>query len=409
MPATKPPSRRGKTPSEPSRAPAARAPASRALDAKGSARIKKAVKAIKGSPDERTRSSSGRACTDLALQGGGSHGAFTWGVLDRLLDEDGIDVSGVSGTSAGALNGAVMLTGYVQGYEQGGVEQARRQAQQALRDFWQDVSSHGPLFSPLTVQPNGLLKPQFNVDQLPGFEWVNLFMRSFSPYEFNPLNINPLQDALRRHVSIEALQQAGARCDVPLFVTATAVRTGQARVFTGEQITLDALMASACLPFLFQAVEIDGESYWDGGYTGNPALFPLIYNTRTLDLLLVKINPMVRDDKPTRSIDIMDRLSEITFNASLVGEMRAIAFVSRLLKEQKLDAGRYKNLRLHMVADDAALAPYNASSKFNTDWNFLKELHRLGHAAADRWLAAHRADVGARSTLDIEQSFLGTL
>ncbi|MFT3858544.1 MAG: patatin-like phospholipase family protein [Aquabacterium sp.] len=344
---------------------------------------------------------------DLALQGGGSHGAFTWGVLDRLLEEDGLDVSAVSGTSAGALNGAVLLSGYVRGF---GPEQdearARRHAQLALHDFWRDVSQHGPLFSPLSIQSNGMLKNQFNYDQFPAYQWLNLFMRSFSPYEFNPLNLNPLRDVMRRHVDIEALHTGCQHCGIPLFVTATSVHTGQARVFTAEALSMDALMASACLPFVFQAVEIDGEPYWDGGYTGNPALYPLIYNTAVDDILLVRINPLMRNDNPTRSIDIIDRLSEITFNASLISEMRAIGFVKRLIRDRKLDRGRYKDLHMHMIADDDGMMPYNASSKFNTDWAFLQELHRLGRKSAESWLGAHRHQVGVESSFSIEEVFL---
>jgi len=366
-----------------------------------------ARKASKAAPQRQ------RPVVDLALQGGGSHGAFTWGVLDRLLDDDGLDFSGLSGTSAGALNGAVLLSGYVQGFEGHATAAfaerdalARRSAQKSLHDFWRDVSQHGPLFSPLSIQSNGIFKNQFNFDQFPAYQWLNVFMRSFSPYEFNPLNLNPLKDVLVRHVDVEALHKGCAHCGIPLFVTATSVRTGQARVFTAEELTVDALMASACLPFVFQAVEIDGEGYWDGGYTGNPAIYPLVYNTPVNDILLVRLTPLQRDDHPTRSIDIIDRLSEITFNASLIAEMRAISFVKRLLKEDKVDPGRYKNLHLHMVADDEGLAPFNASSKFNTDWAFLQELHRLGHKAADAWLAAHRDDIGTRSSFDIESVFL---
>jgi NTE family protein len=352
------------------------------------------------------KSPPGRPRINLALQGGGSHGAFTWGVLDRFLEEDGLDFSGISGTSAGALNGAVLLSGYVRGFEQGTETTARKQAQKALHDFWRDVSQHGPLFSPLSIQSNGLIKNQYNFDQFPAYQWLNLFMRSFSPYEFNPLNLNPLRDVLNRHVDVDALHDGCRHCGTPLFVTATSVYTGQARVFTAEQISLDALMASACLPFVFQAVEIDGEPYWDGGYTGNPALYPLIYRTELSDIMLVRINPLRREDNPTRSIDIIDRLSEITFNASLIGEMRAISFVKKLLKDEKLDPGRYKNLHMHMVADDAGMTPFNASSKFNTDWAFLQELHRLGHRAADQWLSQHRDQIGRESTFDIDTVFL---
>ncbi|WP_294637924.1 patatin-like phospholipase family protein [uncultured Aquabacterium sp.] len=347
-----------------------------------------------------------RPTVNLALQGGGSHGAFTWGVLDRLLGDDGLDIAGISGTSAGALNGAVMLSGYVQGHAKGGVTSARAAARQALHDFWRDVSQHGPLFSPLTIQSNGLLRNQFNFDQFPAYQWLNLFMRAFSPYEFNPLNLNPLRDVVRRHVDVPALHAGCETCGIPLFVTATSVRTGQARVFTGPTLSEDALMASACLPFVFQAVEIDGEGYWDGGYTGNPAIYPLIYQTDLSDILLVRLNPMQREDTPTRSIDIIDRLSEITFNASLISEMRAIHFVKKLLRDDRLDRGRYKNLHMHMIADDEGMTPFNASSKFNTDWAFLQELHRLGHRAADAWLHEHRNTVGQDSTFDIESAFL---
>jgi NTE family protein len=391
----------------PRRAPAGKA-ASRSAPATASRRAAKV-----------TPPATIRPAVNLALQGGGSHGAFTWGVLDRLLDDDGLDFSGLSGTSAGALNGAVLLSGYVTAFDEAaeahgeGPEahagrdlHARKAAQKALHDFWRDVSQHGPLFSPLSIQSNGMFKNEFNFDQFPAYQWLNVFMRSFSPYEFNPLNLNPLKDTLRRHVDVEALHAGSKRCGIPLFVTATSVSTGQARVFTAEELTLDALMASACLPFVFQAVEIDGEGYWDGGYTGNPAIYPLIYNTTLSDILLVRLTPLRRDDHPTRSIDIIDRLSEITFNATLISEMRAISFVKRLIKDDKLDPGRYKNLHMHMVADDAGLAPFNASSKFNTDWAFLQELHRLGHKAADQWLSEHRGQVGLTSSFDIDGVFL---
>jgi len=332
---------------------------------------------------------------DLALQGGGSHGAFTWGVLDRLLEADGPPITAISGTSAGALNAAVLATGHARGGREG--------ARSALAEFWHDVSRAGSVFSPFPGNPNsnGSSSP-FQLHNLPGYQWVSSFFRSFSPYEFNPLNLNPLRDVLARHVDTAALRS----CAIALFVTATRVETGQARVFTAADLSIDALLASACLPFIFQAVEIDGEPYWDGGYSGNPALFPLIYDSRALDLLLVKINPLHRAGTPRRSEEIIDRLSEINFNAGLIGEMRAIHFVSRLLREGQLDAGRYKDLRLHMVADDAGLGAFNASSKFNTDLAFLEQLHALGRKAASAWWKAHAKDVGERSSLDIASVFL---
>ena len=329
---------------------------------------------------------------DLALQGGGSHGAFTWGALDRLLEDETLSFAGVSGTSAGALNAAVMASGFARA--------GRAGARAALTAFWLDVSRSASPFSPADA---AAAAHSFGFDRLPGFQWLRSYFRSFSPYEFNPLNLNPLRDLLLRHVDLPAVQSGGA---MRLFIAATSVHTGQARIFSGREIGIDALLASACLPNLFQAVQIDGEPYWDGGYTGNPALFPLIYDTEALDLLLIKINPLVRLGTPKRNDDIIDRLSEITFNASLIGEMRAIAFVGRLVREGRLDAGRYKALRLHMVADEVGLAPFGAASKLDTDRAFLERLFGLGREAADRWLAAHRADVGVRGSLDIEAEFL---
>jgi len=340
------------------------------------------------------RPPAGPRRVDLALQGGGSHGAFTWGVLDRLLDDGRLEFDGLSGTSAGALNAAVLATGWTRGGRDG--------ARAALREFWLDVSRAGQIFSPFSHSQLGAQGDNFNFDKLPAYQWVNTFFRAFSPYQFNPLNLNPLRDVARRHVDEQALRD----CPIKLFVTATRVHTGQARVFSGAELSIDALLASACLPFMFQAIEIDGEPYWDGGYTGNPALYPLIYGTPSLDIVLVKINPLKREGTPTRSVEILDRLSEITFNASLVAEMRAIDFVARLLREQRLDPGRYKSLRLHMVADDAGLAPFNASSKFNTDRVFLEQLFELGRKAAARWLHDHFDDVGVRASLDIERQFL---
>jgi NTE family protein len=330
---------------------------------------------------------------DLALQGGGAHGAFTWGVLDRLLEDEDIRFSGISGTSAGALNAAVMAPGFHRGKRPG--------AREALTEFWRDVSRSGSIFSPFSAGQSAL-HDSLQLDRMPGYQWVSAFFRSFSPYEFNPLNLNPLRDVLRRHVDEEALRH----CKLNIFVTATSVNTGQARVFTRKELNIDALLASACLPFLFQAIEIDGEPYWDGGYTGNPALYPLIYNTEALDILLVRINPLVREGTPTRSEEILDRLSEITFNASLMGEMRAIAFVSRLMREGKLDAGRYKDLRLHMVSDDDGIGPLGANTKFNTDRAFLERLFEMGRTAADGWLKKHKAAIGVHGTVDVEREFL---
>jgi NTE family protein len=339
---------------------------------------------------------------DLALQGGGSHGAFTWGVLDRLLEEDRLTFSGVSGTSAGALNAAVMATGMAEG--------GRAGAQAALRAFWLDVSAQGACFGhwPAGLGGGGVGSTGlagFNLDNNPFYAWGQQLMHAFSPYQFNAFNPqgdNPLRAVLSRHVKPQALKQG----PLALFVAATAVRTGQPRIFDCNDLGIDALLASACLPQIFRAVEIDGQPYWDGGYSGNPALWPLIYNTDAVDIVLVQINPLHRADLPDTPAEISDRVNEITFNAGLIGELRAIHFVQQLIAKGKLSPSEYKNLRLHMVADEAGLAPLHPSSKLNTEREFLEALHGLGRAAAQRWLGSDAKHLGQRGTLDLAKTFL---
>jgi NTE family protein len=365
---------------------------------------------------------------DLALQGGGSHGAFTWGVLDRLLEEEHRPLEAVSGTSAGALNAAVLACGLARGVAEGAADGGRATARAALAAFWNEVggqpacfgqtladeaaASPGP-FAPAAALPGwtpGADLGLFNLSLNPFYVWTQHWLRLFSPQQLNPLGLDPLRRIVERHVRREWL------CASPLqvFVTATQVRTGQPRVFDNRppphgrgDLDVDALLASACLPHLFHPVMIGGEAYWDGGYSGNPALWPLIYRTAAMDLLLVRINALQRPDVPQTGPAIADRASEITFNAGLLSELRAIAFVQKLHAEGKLDPGAYKNLRLHMIADDEGLAPLGPSSKLNTSIAFLRRLHALGVAAAERWLREDRPHVGHRSTLDIRRTFLG--
>ena len=336
-----------------------------------------------------TRSATPRSrAIDLALQGGGSHGAFTWGVLDRLLEEPWLHFDGVSGTSAGALNAAVLATGLARG--------GRAGAQAALRAFWDSVSARGACFGSAGT---GALAQAWN----PMAWWWSEITRLASPYQFNPLDLNPLREIVRQHVDVAALQQG----KLSVFVNATAVRTGRPRIFSRTDLSHDALLASACLPQLFRAVVVDGEPYWDGGYSGNPALWPLIYETAALDLVLVKVDPLVREGTPDTALEIHDRVNEITFNAGLASEMRAIAFVQKLYSEGRIDAGHYKNLRLHMVADDTTLAPLSAASKLDTSPGFLQRLHQRGREAAALWLATEAQHLGRRSTLDVRRVFLG--
>jgi NTE family protein len=339
-----------------------------------------------------------RRSVDLALQGGGSHGAFTWGVLDALLEDGRLSFDGVSGTSAGAMNAAVLAVGLARG----GPEEARR----SLAAFWAEIGGTPACFA--RVGTPGSASPAwpaflFNTELWgPGAAWWDAWTRLFSPFQFNPLNLNPLRDILERHVDVDLLRQGPLK----LFVTATAVKTGQARVFTGDDLSVDALLASACLPQLFQAVQIEGEAYWDGGYSGNPALWPLVYGTESDDVMLVQINPLERDRLPLTAMEIADRLNEITFNASLVGELRAIAFVQRLLREQRVDRSRYKEMRLHRIADEAGLSAYGASSKLNSDPRLLQSLFGLGRRAGQDWLAAHFEAIGHHGTVEIGDTFL---
>lgn len=334
----------------------------------------------------------------LALQGGGSHGAFTWGVLDRLLEEeDRISIEALSGTSAGAMNAAVLVAGFSQGGAQG--------AREALHRFWTTISEYASL-SPVQRTWADQLLGGWNLNNSPGYMWSNWMTQFVSPYQSNPLNIDPLRDVIQRHIDFDAVR---ACTGIRLFISATNVRTGRSRIFGRDDISVEALLASACLPRYSQAVEIDGEAYWDGGYMGNPSIWPLIYNAQTADVVLVQINPLERERVPRTAPEISDRLDEIAFNSSLMHEMRAIAFVQRLLHEGALTepyASRYKNVRTHMIADEQALSALGASSKMNAERPFLEHLKALGRAAAETWLEDHYDSLGQRSSLDIRRTFL---
>jgi NTE family protein len=312
---------------------------------------------------------------NLALQGGSAHGAFTWGVLDRLLEEPRIEFEGVSATSAGAMNAAVMAHGLTTG--------GRKGAREALQEFWHGVAQ--------VSAPSGAL-------QL--FEVVSRFL---SPYQLNPFNYNPLRQLIRQIIDFERLRQGSA---VKLFLSATNVRTGKIKVFTDKEITADCVLASACLPFLYQAVEIDGEHYWDGGYMGNPALFPLIYSCQSRDVLIVHVNPIERPDKPTSASEIMNRVNEISFNSSLMREMRAVAFVTKLIDDGKLSQSDAKRVLVHSVCADDVMRGLGAASKLNADGAFLRQLRALGRERAQAWIDRHFDDLGSRSTVDIRAAYL---
>lgn len=332
---------------------------------------------------------------NLALQGGGAHGAYTWGVLDRLLDEEDIIIEGISGTSAGAMNAATLAHGYKKDGRQG--------AKTALQSFWWEISLLGKIFSPFKSTPLQNSKNDWNLDWSLSYNTYELMSHVLSPYQLNPLNMNPLKWVLEKTLDIELLQSCES---IKLFIAATAVRTGQPRIFRQNEITIDVLLASACIPTVFQSVIIDGEPYWDGGYMGNPVIWPLIYYTNCHDVMLVQINPLYREETPYHSYEIMNRLNEITFNSSLIAEMRSINFVSKLIKAGKLDRNEYKDLKIHLIAEGNQFHKLNASSKMNAEWEFFKHLHSIGHASADEWLKKFKSSIGQQSTIDIQEVFL---
>ena len=333
---------------------------------------------------------------NLALQGGGSHGALTWGVLDALLEDGQWQFDGVSGTSAGAMNAVALAHGFAQAAQQHkDPEDAHLAgcalARESLTRLWEGVGALGSLTwgTPLSAA-NPL---------------VGMMSQWFSPYQTNPLGINPLRKLLEREVDFSLLCSARTGVAGPkVFVCATNVRTGRGEIFFGPRLSADAVMASACLPMLFKAVEIEGEAYWDGGYSGNPALHPLIYQTETSDILLVQINPVEHLDVPSSASEIMERMNEVTFNASLLAELRAIEFVRRLLAEGKLDARRYKSVRMHRIDGGSVLASFGADSKLRADLAFVRKLFALGRTAGQDWLAAHRADVGVRPSIQLSDN-----
>jgi NTE family protein len=321
----------------------------------------------------------------LALQGGGAHGAFTWGVLDAILADGRLAIEAVTGASAGAINAVVLVEGWLEG----GVSGARTQ----LESFWKRVSLDGSL----SAVQRGLF------DRVLGYWnsqiWNDMVARSFSPYETNPLNINPLRDAVDALIDFGRVR---ACSDVKIFITATNVWTGKVAVFRGAELTADHLMASACLPTVFQAVEIDGQPYWDGGYMGNPALFPIFYEAVCDDILLVQINPVERRETPRSARDIQNRLNEITFNGNLLRELRAIEFVTRLIDDGKLSPQDYKRVLMHRIDGTGVLDDYEAASRLTAEWDFFVRLRDAGRRTAKAWLKANYAAIGERSTLDLK-------
>lgn len=329
---------------------------------------------------------------NLALQGGGSHGAYTWGVLDYLLEDGRISIEGISGTSAGAMNATILA----QGYMRGGIDGAR----QSLEDFWRAVSKAGAL-SPIKRSPLDVLTGNWSFDLSPSYFFYDLISHLSSPYDFNPLNINPLKELLESQVDFDLVRSCK---HLKLFIAATNVRTGKIKVFEREELTADMVMASACLPELYQAVNIDGESYWDGGYVGNPPLYPL-FGAKSKDIVIVQINPIERNEIPRTAREIANRANEISFNTSLLRELRSIEFVQRLVKSEKVDKDHYSNIHVHRIEATDEINPLSASSKLNAEWEFLKKLCDIGRASAQQFLDQHYETIGKHSSLDLVKEF----
>jgi len=342
-----------------------------------------------------TRRSPRHKGVNLALQGGGAHGAFTWGVLDKFFEDDRIWIDAISGTSAGAMNAVVAA----HGMHEGGSEGARAR----LEQFWRAVSDAART-SPIQRSPWARATGSWSLEGSPGYHLMSALQRVASPYDLNPLKIDPLRDIVERMVDFERVRKCS---DMGVFVSATNVETGRVRVFSRDEMSLDVTMASACLPHLYHAVEIDGVPYWDGGYMGNPPLFPFYHGSPSNDILIVQINPIARQGTPKTAAEIESRISEITFNSPLLHELRSIDFVRRLLDAGQLDEQSYQRMNVHIVHARKRIRELGASSKLNAEWAFLQHLFKIGRETAEQWLEDHFDDLGTRSSVDIREMFDG--
>jgi NTE family protein len=330
-----------------------------------------------------------RKTIKLALQGGGSHGAFTWGVLDQLLDDDRLHIEALSGTSAGAMNAVAVADGMARG----GAGEARK----CLEKFW-SATSAAAKYSPIRRSALDVFMGNWSLDTSPAYIFMDQLTRLLSPYDLNPMNLNPLRDVVDKCIDFDAVNDAKG---LKVFLTATNVRSGRPKIFRQPGIRLDCVMASACLPFVFKAVEIDGEAYWDGGYMGNPALFPLVDECEAGDIVLIQINPFYRPDVPQSARDIQNRLNEITFNTSLLKELRSLAFLWEIIHYENLERERFRDVHIHAIHDEETMLALGVSSKLNAEWAFLTHLRDRGRKTAKDWLSRHYDDLGVRNTLDL--------
>jgi NTE family protein len=333
---------------------------------------------------------------NLALQGGGAHGAFVWGVVDRLLEDGRLGIEAISATSAGAMNAVALASGLAIG--------GREAARKNLHDFWQEVSRMDllyDLYSPLNQWIQALkLPPEYH----PFHAAIHFLTHTLPPNLLNPLNVNPLKALLLKVIDFERLN---ASSEAPqLFLNATNIRTGKIKVFQTPAITLESVLASACLPPYFQAIEIDGEHYWDGGYLGNPAIYPLIYRRGSKDVIIAQVTAIRRNELPVSAADVLHRITEISFNSSLMREMRAVAFATRLIENGELDETKHSRMLIHWIGNDRLMSQLGTATQFHPEWSLLCQLRDAGRETTARWLDENFDHIGSRSTVDIAEMFL---
>lgn len=335
---------------------------------------------------------------NLALQGGGAHGAFAWGVLDKILEDGRLEIDGVSGTSAGSMNAGVLAYGYAKGGREG--------ARKALENFWKRISEAGQKFSVTETTPLDHLFAKMGIMSTPSFAMFETISGMMSPYQFNPTNFNPLKEVLEQSIDFDVLKNQDK---IKVRICATNVNSGKVRIFKNEEMAIEVLLASGCLPFLFQTVSVGNQHFWDGGYMGNPALFPLIYDTTTSDILIIHINPIHRDEIPTTAGAIRDRVNEISFNSSLMREMRMVAFITKLIDEGWIKdefKDKLRRMHIHSVRADDVMREFGVPSKLSADWDFLLKLKEVGREKATEWLKKNFDKVGKESSVDLAADYL---
>jgi NTE family protein len=327
----------------------------------------------------------------IGMQGGGAHGAFTWGVLDYILEDGRLDIEGASGTSAGGMNCLALC----QGMAEGGKEGARK----SLYRYWKILSEKSKKMG-MVPTPMDKFKGGYGISTNPLFTLMGMISKNMSPYEWNPKNQNMLADLVKELFNFKTI---AAFEELKVFLCATNVRTSKLKIFSGNEITPEAVLASACLPVLFQAVNIEGEDYWDGGFIGNPAIFPLIYNCKTPDIVVLLLTPQYRHNTPKTLDEIHWRMTELSLINTLAREMRAIDFVTKLIDQGIADKTKIKKINMHLIEDPLVFADLDHTSALNSDWDFFQFLFEKGRETAEKWMAKNYDKIGVCSTADLNE------